>query len=112
MNNDNFDLYDSEEQHLNAILEHAESEYESLKDRCHDLYDKLQTRGTITYIKKEDLNKWVAKYFKQDLISIDDLIDCIEELDDKVSNLSDELNDLKEDIEENYRRIPVSEQVE
>ena len=37
------------------------------------------------YIKKEELNSWVAKYFyHQDLITIDDLICCIENLDDEV----------------------------
>lgn len=97
---------------LNSILTRAEDEYEQLKDRCHDLYAKLSERGTMTFIKKESLNDWVAKYFKQDLISVDDLIGCIEDLDDKVTDLEDKIKDMEQDISENYRRIPVKEQVE
>lgn len=62
------------------------------------------------FIKKEELNYWIAKYFKMDLISIDDLISCIEDLGGKVEHYEEELEDLKQDIQDNYRRIPVSEQ--
>lgn len=66
---------------------------------------------TDVYIRKEDLPRWIAKYFKKDLISIDDLLGCIEDLDSDVENLKSKLEDLENDIEENYRRIPVAEQV-
>ena len=97
---------------LEVILNKAEDEYESLKDRCHDLYNKLNTRGIMTYIKKEDLNKYTAKHFIQDLISVDDLLDCIEMLDEKIENLERQIEDREQDISENYRRIPISEQVD
>ena len=58
------------------------------------------------YVKKEDLNRWVAKYFpNKDLISVEDLITCIENLDDKVSDLENEIEDMKQDIEDNYKPI-------
>ena len=62
------------------------------------------------FIKKEELNNCVAKYFKMDLVSINDLISVIEDLDSKVEHYEEELEDLKQDIHDNYRRIPVSEQ--
>lgn len=64
------------------------------------------------YIKKEHLNRWIAKYFpNQDLISIDDLLGCIEDLEGEVSSLKEKIEDMEQDIKENYKRIPVSEQV-
>lgn len=65
------------------------------------------------YIKTSELNKWVAKYFpNQDLITIDNLLSCIEDLDGEVEHLKEQLEDEQENIRENYRRIPVWEQVE
>lgn len=66
---------------------------------------------TDVYIRKEDLPRWIAKHFKKDLISVDDLLECIEDLDSDVENLKGKLEDLENDIEENYRRIPIEEQV-
>ena len=64
------------------------------------------------YIKKEDVDKWIGKYFpNKDLISIDDLIRCIEDLDSEVKRLEEKIEDVEQDIEDNYRPIPVSEQV-
>lgn len=48
------------------------------------------------YIKQCELNKWVGKYFKNELVSIDDLISKIEDLDSEIVNLKDELKKLKE----------------
>lgn len=63
------------------------------------------------YIKKEDLGKWIAKYFpKKDLISVDDLIDCIENLDGEIDDLTTTIDDMERDIEENYRPISKEEQ--
>lgn len=49
------------------------------------------------YIRKEDLNSWIAKYFYNDLISVDDLISVIESLDDDVAILRDKLRKLGND---------------
>ena len=62
------------------------------------------------YVLKQDLDKWVAKYFKKDIITIEDLIDVIGELDDEIDDLKEQLEDLKNDMEQNYRPIPVVEQ--
>ena len=47
------------------------------------------------YIKREDLNRWVAKYFYKDFISISDLIDTIEELDDRIEYLESTIDEMK-----------------
>lgn len=90
------------DEEVQACVKRAEEEYEMLKDRCHELYEKLEKSGIATYIKKEDLNTWVAKYFTNDLISINDLIGCIEDLADKVEHLEEEKEELEESIKDNY----------
>lgn len=53
------------------------------------------------YIKTEDTNKWIAKYFNnKDLISIDDLLDLIEELDSEVEYLKDKIKEMEEPKED------------
>ena len=39
------------------------------------------------FIKKEELNYWIAKYFKGDLVSIEDMLGVIEDLDSEVASL-------------------------
>lgn len=43
------------------------------------------------YIKKNQLNSWIAKYFDKDLISINDLIGVIEDLDSEIEDLHEQL---------------------
>jgi len=93
------------DEEVQACVRRAEDDYETMKDRCHDLYERLENSGPIVYIKKETLNKWVAKYFKQELISIDDLIGCIEDLDGELEHLKEEFEDYKENVSENYKPI-------
>ncbi len=63
------------------------------------------------YIKKQDVNKWIGKYFpNKDLISIDDLIGCIEDLDSEVESLKEKYEDLEQDLEDNYKPIDKASQ--
>lgn len=63
------------------------------------------------YIKKEELNSWVAKYFQhQDLITIDDLICCIENLDEEVDYLKEQIENMEQDVEDNYKPVKKDEQ--
>lgn len=115
MNNDDFDLYDSEEEQLNATIMEAEDEYESLKDRVHELYTeniRLKQNKPYLYILKEDLNEIIAKHFDRPYIAIKDLLDTIEELDMDVQRLEEEKQDILEDRDENWVRKPISEQVD
>lgn len=64
------------------------------------------------YIKKDDLNNWIAKYFKNDLISIDDMINVIENLDGEVEDWKMKYEELCNDLQDNYRPISQAEQYE
>ena len=58
------------------------------------------------YIKVEDLNKWVAKYFiDKDIITIDDLISVIEELDSELDYQREKYYELENNLENNYKPI-------
>lgn len=64
------------------------------------------------YINKQDINRWVGKYFpNKDLISIGDLLGVIEDLDLDVYRLNEKYEDLERDLEDNYRHLSVSEQI-
>ncbi len=58
------------------------------------------------YIKTEDLNKWVAKYFpNKDLITVDDLLAVIEELDAELENEKEKCEELENNMRDNYRPV-------
>ena len=57
------------------------------------------------FIKKEELNEWVAKYFIGDLISVDELITTIENLDNEIDRLKEKIEDIEQDKESNYKPI-------
>jgi tetrahydromethanopterin S-methyltransferase subunit B len=44
------------------------------------------------YIRRDELNEWIAKHFTKDLLSIEDLIGCIEELDYRIDDLKEKLD--------------------
>ena len=61
------------------------------------------------FIKKENLNNWIAKYFFKDLISISDLLDLIEELDEEIQTLKEHIEYLEQE-EDNIDEL-VDEQI-
>lgn len=66
----------------------------------------------MIYLKTSELNTWISKYFpNKDLITIEDLIGCIEDLDGEIEHLKEEKENIIQDRDDNYRRIPVKEQV-
>lgn len=64
------------------------------------------------FIKKDELNEWIAKYFKRNLISIDDMLNVIEDLDGEVEDWKMKYEELQNDLEDNYRPISQAEQYE
>lgn len=54
------------------------------------------------YIRKEDVNKWIGKFFDKDLISVDDLICVIEDLDSDVENLELKIRELENKEDEDW----------
>jgi len=62
------------------------------------------------YVRTQELNSWVAKYFDKDFISIDELIGVIEDLDSEVDDLKYKIEQMEQDIEDNYKPISKAEQ--
>lgn len=60
------------------------------------------------YIKKNDLSEWTQKYFKEDLVSVDDLIRVIEDLDNEIDRVKEEFDDYKQMVADNYKPISAS----
>lgn len=57
------------------------------------------------FIKREELSKWIAKYFKEDLVSIDDILRVLEDLEFELDSLKEEFEDYKQMVEDNYKPI-------
>lgn len=60
------------------------------------------------FIKREELNKWIAKYFKEDLVSIDDILRVLEDLEFELDSLKEEFEDYKQMVADNYKPISAS----
>lgn len=54
------------------------------------------------FIKKSDLNDWIAKLFNNEDISVDDLVDKIEDLVFELDSVKEEFEDYKQMIADNY----------
>ena len=57
------------------------------------------------FIKREELNKWIAKYFKEDLVSLEDLLRVLEDLEFELDSLKEEFEDYKQMVADNYKPI-------
>lgn len=51
------------------------------------------------------------RYFKKDIVTLEEILEKIEELDDEVEKLRETYQELENDVKDNYRPIPVLEQV-
>ena len=63
------------------------------------------------YIDMRKENKWISKYFTKDLVSIDELLNCIEDLDSEIENLKLEIEELKtpsEDTDDDFMQLAKS----
>lgn len=54
---------------------------------------------------------YCAKFFKKDLVSIDEILNKLYELEDEIEALQEELEDLKDDVRDNYRPVSYKEQI-
>ena len=55
------------------------------------------------FIDMRKENEWIKKYFNSDLVSIEQLIACIEDLDGKVEHLKEEYEQEIKDIRDNVK---------
>lgn len=63
------------------------------------------------YIDMRKENKWISKYFTKDLVSVSDLLDCIEDLDSENEKLKLEIEELKtpdEDPDDDFMQLAKS----
>lgn len=51
------------------------------------------------------------RYFKKDIVSVSEILDKLVELDEEVEKLKETYQELENDVRDNYRPIPVMEQV-
>lgn len=64
------------------------------------------------YLDIREWDEWLKKrFFNKDFISLDELLESYEELIDEVDYLKEKIEDMEQDIQDNYKPIPVSEQV-
>lgn len=67
---------------------------------------------TNVYVNMKEINEDIADYFDgKDLVTIDELLDGIDNLLYEVKHLQEEMDDYKKYVEDNYNPIPYSEQV-
>lgn len=64
------------------------------------------------YVDLREQNKTMRNIFiNRDLVSIDDLLDKIEDLTFELEAVKEEYEDFKRDVEDNYKYMPIDEQV-
>lgn len=65
------------------------------------------------YVDLRTQNDWIRFLFPNtDFASVEDIIEKLEELYDELDEVKEEYKDFKENVEENYKHIPISEQVD
>lgn len=65
------------------------------------------------YIDLRTQSKTMRNIFiNRDLVSIDDLLDKIEDLTFELEAVKEEYEDFKRDVEDNYKYMPIDEQVD
>ena len=57
------------------------------------------------FIKKNELSEWTQKYFKEELVSVDDLIRVIEDLDNEIEDVKEKYKDYKQMVADNYKLV-------
>lgn len=65
------------------------------------------------YVKAECLPQWLAEgmFYKKDLISIEEILEKLEEYFDKWEAATEELEDFKADVRDNYKYIGMREAI-
>ena len=51
------------------------------------------------------------RYFKKDIVTLEEILEKIEELDDEVEKLRERYQELENDVKDNYRPISAMEQI-
>lgn len=63
------------------------------------------------YVDISGISHTLSNYFNKEQVSIEELLGALEEVIDAKDYIEEELEDFKRNLEENFRPIPISEQV-
>lgn len=67
----------------------------------------------MVYVDLRNENRWIRELFSnKDFISVEDLLTKCEDLKDELDHVTEEYEDFKRDVEDNYKRISVEEQLD
>lgn len=67
----------------------------------------------MVYVDLRDENKWIREIFNnKDLVTIEEMLTKIEDLNEELEDTQEKFEDFKRDVEDNYKRIPVEEQLD
>lgn len=65
------------------------------------------------YVDLRNENKWIKEIFNnKDFVSVEDLLGKCEDLKDELDHVTEEFEDFKRDVEDNYRPVSVTEQLD
>lgn len=65
------------------------------------------------YVDLRNENKWIRELFlNKDFISVEDLLSKCEDLNDELDHVIEKFEDFKRDVEDNYKRVELSEQLD
>lgn len=65
------------------------------------------------YVDLRTQNDWIRFLFPTvDFVSVEDIIEKLEELYDENEGIKEEFEDFKRDVEDNYKRVSISEQLD
>lgn len=65
------------------------------------------------YVDLRNENKWIRELFlNKDFVSVEDLLDKCEDLKEELDYVVEEYEDFKKDVEDNYKRIELAEQLD
>lgn len=67
----------------------------------------------MVYVDLRDENKWIREIFdNKDLVTIEEMLIKIVDLNEELEYTQEKFEDFKRDVEDNYKRIPVEEQLD
>lgn len=82
--------------------------YSDLVEIKEDLIEKVMN---ITFTDYDVISLYNREKEKETYINIDNLLVALEDLLNEYNHLQEEYDDFKQDVQDNYRPIPIDEQV-
>ena len=65
------------------------------------------------YVDLRVCNKWIQAIFEnKDIVSIEEILEKTEELNDELIEVKTDFEIFKQDVEDNYKRISIEEQLD